>query len=318
MTSLPLNIEQDTTILRQVTAKTFPGTRNDTLPEKATNAATPDTFSVCRRNSVADVTYYDQGNAALRANIPGGNSAILILSKNNTERIQQQREILLRSLKNGEERPVVAFHSDWSMLVILISFLLFTLVKTSTRNLKRSEKTFPLKSADNHDSGGLFHWQSTIMNLVSFLVLALFCYNAASIYGTLPAGFSGLAFWGICLGVLIVAFTLRHAICLVTGRMSGQSEAFNEYLAGIYQSYHLGAVVIFILVILVSYTFLLSDKLFLITGIATIGLMFLWRVIRLMIIFLNRNISIFYLILYLCALEILPVAVAVRYVTGLV
>jgi hypothetical protein len=206
------------------------------------------------------------------------------------------------------------------MLVILVSFLLFTLVKTSTRNQNRSEKIFYLKSGESasHDTGGLFHWQSTIMNLVSFLVLSLFCYNAASISGILPSGFSGIAFWGVCLGVFILSFTLRHAICLVTGRMSGQPEAFNEYLAGIYQSYHLGAIVIFILVILVSYTFLLPDKVFLIAGIITIGMMFLWRVVRLMIIFLNRNISIFYLILYLCALEILPVAVAVRYVTGLV
>ena len=47
-------------------------------------------------------------------------------------------------------------------------------------------------------------------------------------------------------------------------------------------------------------------------------LMYSIRVIRLLIIFLNRNISIFYLILYLCALEILPVLIVVKYFTGLV
>jgi hypothetical protein len=46
--------------------------------------------------------------------------------------------------------------------------------------------------------------------------------------------------------------------------------------------------------------------------------MYLIRVIRLIIIFLNRNISIFYLILYLCALEILPVLIVIKYFTGLV
>ena len=56
----------------------------------------------------------------------------------------------------------------------------------------------------------------------------------------------------------------------------------------------------------------------LIAGIIIIGLMYLIRVVRLLIIFLNRNISIFYLILYLCALEILPGLIIVKYFTGLV
>ena len=67
-----------------------------------------------------------------------------------------------------------------------------------------------------------------------------------------------------------------------------------------------------------SYTRILPVRDFVEAGIIVLGFMYLVRVIRLLIIFLNRNISIFYLILYLCALEILPVLIVVKYFTGLV
>jgi hypothetical protein len=325
MTVFPLNTEQDTTISGVSGTKFIPGTRKDyALQQKAVqhtpDSLSADTATVCMRNSIADITYYNPSNTALKIKIPGSNTSILFLAEKTQARARHQKEILLKSLKDGNERTGQVFHKDWTLLVITVSFLLFTLVKTTTRNLKYSDNIFTLKgSADPsaHDTG-LFHWQSTVMNLTSFFIFALFCYNAASISGLIPSGFSGIAVWGISLGALVLAFTVRHVICLATGRMSDQTEAFNEYLAGIYQAYHISAIVLFFLVIMVSYTVLLPDKVFLIAGLAVIGIMYLSRVIRLLIIFLNRNISIFYLILYLCALEFLPVAVAIRYFTGLV
>ncbi len=53
-------------------------------------------------------------------------------------------------------------------------------------------------------------------------------------------------------------------------------------------------------------------------GIIVLGILYLIRVLRLFVIFINRNISILYLILYLCALEILPILISVKYISGLV
>jgi len=111
--------------------------------------------------------------------------------------------------------------------------------------------------------------------------------------------------------------TLRHALCLIIGNISDAKEVFNEYLIGIYQSYRYGSLILFVVIILLSYTTFLSVKVYFICGIFTLIILYLIRVIRLFIIFINRNISIFYLILYLCALEILPVVVLFKYFTGL-
>lgn len=324
MIAFPLSKEQDTIKNSQTKAK-IPVEGKASAPAAVSrvqpvDSAYADTTAVCQRSSIADVTYYDQANPAFKVRIEGGNSSLLFFAENARIRSNERREALVKSLRNGEERSRASLQSDWSVLILLACLLLFTLVRTGSGKLKRSEKILQLNTKNDavvHDTGGLFHWQSVVLNLISFFVLSLFCYKAADVNGMIPQSIKGLGFWGMCLGGLALAFTIRHAICLATGRMSGQTEAFNEYLAGIYQSYHIAAIILYVLVLLVSYTFLLPSQVFLIAGIATVGLMYLYRVIRLVIIFLKRNISIFYLILYLCALEILPVAVAIRYFTGL-
>jgi hypothetical protein len=132
-----------------------------------------------------------------------------------------------------------------------------------------------------------------------------------------PEGMTGITGYLAALGLIISAVTLRHAACFITGNLSGQREVFRDYLVGVYQSYRLSAIILFIIIILLSYTLVLPTKFYFFSGILALGLTYLIRIFRLLMIFINRNISIFYLILYLCALEILPVVVSVKYFTGL-
>jgi hypothetical protein len=208
------------------------------------------------------------------------------------------------------------------IIIILIAALLYSLIKaTSKRVMPDFEKFFLFRGINDpgsRDKGGLFQWQSTILNLSSFLITGLFGYLAASYFDFIPAGFRGFIIWLIALGIISLAITLRHLVCVITGAASGQREIFRQYLLGIYQSYRFGALFLFIIIILIAYTRILPVGGFIISGIIVVGMMYLFRIIRLLIIFLNRNISIFYLILYLCALEILPVLIVIKYFTGLV
>jgi len=74
----------------------------------------------------------------------------------------------------------------------------------------------------------------------------------------------------------------------------------------------------FLVALLILYTTLFPAKVYFSIGFYAIGILYAARVLRLFLIFINRHVSIFYLILYLCALEILPVVILVKYVTGLV
>ena len=182
------------------------------------------------------------------------------------------------------------------------------------------ERFFLFRGVNNpssRDIGGLFTLESTIKNLISFLILGLFGYSAASYYNIIPSAISGIIFWIISVIIIIAAVTLRHLVCLVTGAASGERELFTEYLLGIYQFYRFSAILIFVVIILISYSTIFPLESCFIAGAIVLGTLYLIRVIRLFIIFINKNISLFYLILYLCALEILPVVISVKYFSGL-
>jgi hypothetical protein len=281
-----------------------------------------DTTSLCTRNIIADVTYYDFNNFIRRLGY--GHTAefpFVFIDKTNEFRMEEHA-ILLKQLKPGKELPPRPLHTDWMIIIIFVSAFLFSVVRSSSRRmLNYFERVFIFKGANDtttRDLTGLFHWQSTILNLISFIIIALFGYMATTYYNVIPAGSRGILVWLIAVGIISVAVTLRHTVCYIIGAVSGQRELFMEYLLGIYHSYRFGAAFLFLFIIMMSYTEILPAKDYILSGIIIVMLIYLIRVIRLLIIFLNRGVSIFYLILYLCALEILPVLIIVKYFTGLV
>ena len=281
-----------------------------------------DTTSVCSRNSIADVTFHDLNNFIFRLGKGSYKQFPYVLIEKGSQQQAKERIFLLKSLKPGTNLPPQPLQSDWIILIIVTATLLFAMVRKTSGNVTEGfAKLFLLRGTNesgSKDLGGLFYWQSTILNFVSFLILALFGYLSASYYNIIPDGFSGLLSWLIVLVIISAGVALRHFTCVLTGAASGRQDVFADYLLGIYQAYRFGALFLFAIVVLISYTRILAVNNLIISGLLIIALLYLMRVIRLLIIFLNRNISIFYLILYLCALEILPVLVIAKFFTGLV
>jgi len=133
----------------------------------------------------------------------------------------------------------------------------------------------------------------------------------------MPFGIKGILVWLVSVGILIMAITIRHLICTIIGNASGEREVFKEYLVIVYQSYKFSSLLLYFIIIMLLYTTILPFKFYFISGIIVLSIMYLIRTIRLLIIFTTRKISLFYMILYLCALEIMPVLITVKYFTGL-
>jgi hypothetical protein len=305
--------------VRQISLK---DTGKHSLPTAVFVPFSTDTISVCTRNSIADVTFYDRDNVVFKIASGSYKQFPFVFTEKVLQQQAEEKAFLIKQLRPGNDLPTHPLHTDWMIIIIIISAFLYSLIKaTSKRIMPDFDKFFFFRGINDpgsRDTGGLFQWQSTILNLSSFLITGLFGYLAAAYYNFIPAGFRGFIIWLIALGIISLAITLRHLVCVITGAASGQREIFRQYLLGIYQSYRFAALFLFIIIILMSYTRILPVGGFIILGIIVVGMMYLIRIIRLLIIFLNRNISIFYLILYLCALEILPVLIVIKYFTGLV
>jgi hypothetical protein len=283
--------------------------------------AITDTTSVCSRNSIADVTFYDSTSFIRNLRqLPSAQFPFQLAEKTGPDEKSQQMTII-RNLKEGTDLPERPFHHDWIIAIIFLSAYLWLILRSTTRSMFSELLRFLLfrgiNESSSRNTGSLFTWQSTILNFVSFMIIGLFGFCAAEWYDFIPSGIGPFLFMLISMGMVIFGITSRHFMCLAAGNLSGESDVFNEYLITVYQSYRFTSVVLFGVVILLTYTDLSSAQVYFVFGVIVLIIFYLYRVFRLLLIFIKRNMSILYLILYLCALEILPVLIIVKYFTGL-
>jgi Domain of unknown function (DUF4271) len=278
-----------------------------------------DTTAICRKNPLYDLIYSESGTQGIYQDYSG--SFPFLFTGINKKRESEAMGTLRNQLKDGKDIPPRQFHSDWMILIVIISATLYATLSAFYGRLFREVKRFLLFRGIGdpimRDTGTLFIWKSTLLNLISFFNIALFSFCAAEYYDIFPDRIPGFVIWLICFAIIVAGVTSRHIISYLTGKMSNGEEIFDEYLLTYYQSYRFMGLGLFILTILLSYTSFLTPKSFLISGFIIAGFFYLMRVLRLFLIFMKRNTSILYLILYLCALEFLPVLVLLKYLTGL-
>jgi len=208
-----------------------------------------DTISVCTRNSIADFTFYDSQSFVRNLDqLPPVFFPYQFAEKRLPE-THEQRITIISNLKDGMSLPQKPLHHDWIIVTIFLAAYLWLIVRTTTRSIFPELTRFVLfrgiNESSTRDTGSLFTWQSTIMNFISFMAIGLFVYCAAEWYDFIPAGISPFLFMLLSIVAVIFSITFRHLICLAAGNISGESEAFNEYLINVYQSYRFSSVIVF-------------------------------------------------------------------------
>jgi hypothetical protein len=281
-----------------------------------------DTTAVCTRNPVADVTYYDSTSFVHTPDTAIANKFAFTFNAINRDRYLKDKAIIAKTLKEGNILPSRPLNADWMIPLLLFAAFLFALVRTIPGNFFNSMIRFltmrGVNENSSRDTGVLFQWQSTILNLSSFITISLFGYLLLKHFNIGIEGIGGYLTWLICFGVVTAAITLRHLICITIGNISSEEDTFNEYMIGVYHTYRAGGIAFLIVSLIILYTTFLPVDVWFTSGIILAAILYIIRIIRLFLIFMTRHVSILYLILYLCALEILPVVIIAKYVTGLV
>ena len=219
---------------KELQSNDSPG-HNITQSPRSVNFSFADTVTQCIRNNVADITFYDTNNV-IKTIIPDSNNIFPFnFIEKNRQRLREEKIILEKHFKSGQNLPVQQLHEDWIILIILITAFLYSIIRTTSKSMLTGAGKFFLfrgvNDSSSRDIGGLFYWQSTILNLSSFLITALFAYFAASYYNFIPPGISGIFFWFIALGLIITIVSLHHIVCMITGIISGEKAVFMEYLS---------------------------------------------------------------------------------------
>ena len=281
-----------------------------------------DSTSLCERNSIADISFYFPGNnLILNGTLDPLNRFPFIFTHKNEVIETGRKEILIKHLKPGTEIPEKNMQGDWIIMIIILGLILFSVVRATSKSILPELGRFFIFRGMNdpakRKTAVLLKWQSILLNLISFIFISLFTFYSASYYQMLPTGINSLLIWLILFFILLVVAFIRYILCKATGRISGEKRVFGDYIFGINQSYRFSGIFLLILLLLMRYTIFFPIGGGIIAGGIIFSLLYLVRITRLLVIFLNSSISIFYFILYLCALEILPVLILAKYITGI-
>jgi hypothetical protein len=219
---------------------------------------------------------------------------------------------------DGELRPGEIINSDISFLLLSLSLLIITLLTAfGRRSIAGGLASITFRKHDElipAGTSGVFSWPPVLRNIFTIVNIALFAAITMLTTGVadsyLFGGFAGLA--AVLAGSFLALLLLRHLTLIVLAETTVQKNLFREYMIVIYNTWFAGSIVLFLLNGIILFTPVNNPLPFIISGFIVVAIFLLIRALRLLSIFHDRHISIFYFLLYLCALEVLPVLVALR------
>ena len=199
---------------------------------------------------------------------------------------------------------------DWLVGVLVLSFILFATV----RLIFHKYLSQLIQSITNYSTFtrllreryfNFFH-ASFRLDLISNMIMALFGYQFISVYKINFGMSKSFPIYLICLGIVIGYFTVKRIIYYLIGVLTESKSEIQEYLFSI--TVFNRVLGLFLLPVAATIAFIpLSNVEFLLfAGLGIIVIFYLLSLFRGAKIFLKKQFSISYLILYLCTLEFLP------------
>ena len=218
----------------------------------------------------------------------------------------------------GDPRPRETVNTDMGFIILSLSLLLVTLLTVfgrrsifsglSSISFRRREETVPAGTSE------VFSWPPILRNIFTILNVSLFASTALLVPGLadndLFGGPTGLT--AVLSGSFLAALLLRHLTSMVLAGITGLKNLFREYVNVVYNIWFACSAVLFVLNGIILFAPLNNSLPFITTGLIFVAILLLIRVLRLYSIFHDRHIPIFYFLLYLCALEVLPVLVTLK------
>ncbi len=219
---------------------------------------------------------------------------------------------------DGQPLPQQALNTDFCFIVLSFSLLIITALTVSGRKSiiaglsslgfrKQPEMPPPGTSS-------VLAWPYIMRNIFTTVNIGLFA--AVSLFSTGllrnkdPYSFVWMT---VIISVsFLAALMTRHLVCIFVAEIADLKSLFHEYMIVVYNSWFASALLLFILNGIIIFEPLDNTLPIIIAGLVFISIVLIIRVLRLLLIFNNRHVSVSYFILYLCALEVLPVLVSMK------
>ena len=204
--------------------------------------------------------------------------------------------------------------TDWITIIFLVSLIIFAWIQTSYS--KRLNQLFravaqPYQVNQLERDGNIVKERIALgLGLNYYMMSSIFIYQILNQFGVLPPGLSNLTLTGIIFTGLFVYQLLKSLVIHGSGVIFNTNESARQYQLIILIFNYIIGIILFPVVVIAFYW---NNVAFLIAGLIIITLLILYRIVRGFLAGLeNKNYNLFYLFLYLCTLEILPLLLIYR------
>ena len=216
-------------------------------------------------------------------------------------------------------KPMKTMGQDWTFFLILIGWTIFASLRFGFSKyivqVFQSIFNFTISSRLYREQGYNNNFGPFRLNLIFYLFLPFPIYLIAKDNGVSLMGFNGIELYLIVLVTVNAYFLAKIFFYKILGSVFSQKEAAGELVFNMMLYHNVLGMILLPVATFHSWAPALGFvSLFLVPGLILI--FYLLSLVRSIYFAIRTGISIFYLILYLCALEILPILLVVKLATG--
>ncbi len=212
-------------------------------------------------------------------------------------------------------------HPAWLFIALFVLLAFYAWIRVYYGSILmqtiQASVSFQVAARMFKDNSILQKQLDNILYVFYLLSTSLILYVAEIRFGLEPYGITGASLFFLNLAFLVMVFLARVVLINTAGFLFDRIRIYREYLFNMFIFNKLIGLSILPLLLFVVYTEgILQDILQWFT-IATFLVLLIMRLIRGFVFSFKKDISIFYMFLYLCALEIVPLTLLYRWLEGI-
>ena len=261
-------IQSDSFVLSQSQQKDFIDSISDTVVQ----------------SNVNDIQFYNEPNTGYLEEIKGNENNLPVNVRNNQ-------------------------NHDWMTILLLVAFVLMVSVRAGFQKyfgtLFRSVVNYSTSFRMFREKNDSFLHAAFRLEVLYYIIFSVFIYQVLVML-QFEHQTNGILFYGKIAGFIVFYYLLKKFVYWLIGIAFASGTETSEFLFNIDNYNRAASIVLLPVVALVAYSPFEEPQIIIFLGIIVTGFFYLMLLWRGALILLKKQFSIFYLFLYLCTLEFLP------------
>ena len=215
-------------------------------------------------------------------------------------------------------RPLNQYSDDWFTALFLGSVVVFSTVKHSfdkyLYNLFQSLFSYNTSARMFRERNISVIKAAFKLDIISYIILGLFLFQVLQ-YFSINNSISTILLFLISQAGIILFLLAKKMFYFITGWITEKQYDTSEFLYNYNNYIRVMGLVMLPVVAIIAWTPAIPQNIAIRAGLTIVSILYLLLLWRGAIIFLKKHFSIFYLFLYLCTLEILPLLMVLKIIS---